>query len=47
MDPAMPRTPERFVADFFTEFTEFTAAALDPGADPAAVVDQLTRALAA
>ncbi|MFD6223354.1 hypothetical protein [Nocardia asteroides] len=44
MDPAMPRTPERFVADFFTAFT---AAALDPGADPAAVVDQLTRALAA
>ncbi|MEU5405486.1 nuclear transport factor 2 family protein [Nocardia asteroides] len=37
MDPAMPRTPERFVADFFTAFT---AAALDPGADPAAVVDR-------
>ncbi|MEV6219077.1 nuclear transport factor 2 family protein [Nocardia sp. NPDC051833] len=37
MDPASPRSPERFIADFFTEFT---AAALAADADPAEVVDR-------
>lgn len=37
MDPASPRSPERFIADFFTDFT---AAALDGDADPAEVVDR-------
>ncbi len=37
MDPAPPRSPEQFIADFFTEFT---AAALDGDNDPAEVVDR-------
>ncbi|MGW5922127.1 nuclear transport factor 2 family protein [Nocardia fluminea] len=37
MDPVSPRSPERFIADFFTEFT---AAALDIDNDPAEVVDR-------
>ncbi|MGW6725793.1 nuclear transport factor 2 family protein [Nocardia sp. NPDC055029] len=37
MDPAPPRSPEQFIADFFTEYT---AAALDGDNDPADVVDR-------
>lgn len=37
MDPAPPRSPEQFIADFFTEYT---AAALDGDTDPADVVDR-------
>lgn len=37
MDPASPRSPERFIADFFAEYT---AAALDGDNDPAEVVDR-------
>lgn len=37
MNPAPPRSPEQFIADFFTEFT---AAALDGDNDPAEVVDR-------
>ncbi|MFE6924805.1 hypothetical protein ACFVAV_27530 [Nocardia sp. NPDC057663] len=55
MDPAPPRSPEQFIADFFTEYT---AAALDGANDPAdvdrfhtpdivQVADELTRTVPA